>query len=294
MDFKENMNAKVLEVNDIIEKYLPKIEGYQKTVIDAMHYSTMSNGKRVRAILMLETYRLFGGDSKVVEPFIAAIEMIHAYSLVHDDLPALDNDEYRRGKKSTHAEYGEAMGILCGDALLNYAFETVTKAFDIECSPRVAYAYKILATKAGINGMIGGQVVDVESEGNEIDADTMLYIHKNKTAALIEAAMMVGAILASANVKEIAKIESLASDVGLAFQIQDDILDIISSSEVLGKPVGSDDKNNKNTYVKYNGLDKSKEEVKTLSNRAVSTLDSLDDSNEFLNELIKSMINREK
>ena len=254
----------------------------------------MSGGKRIRAILMLETYRLFNGNGKVINPFIAAMEMIQAYSLVHDDLPALDNDEYRRGKKSTHAEYGEAMGILAGDALLNYAFEMVSNAFDIECDMKVAKAYQVLAKKAGVYGMIGGQVVDVESEGIDIDSDKMLFIHEKKCGALIEAAMMIGAILAGANEDEIKNIESVAHDVGLAFQIQDDILDVTSTSEVLGKPVGSDDKNNKNTYVKYMGIANAKAEVERLSKRAIETLDSLDYSNPFLDELIKSMINREK
>ncbi len=294
MDFKQMMTKRVNDVEDILKNYLPTDEKLTFTITDAMKYSTLSNGKRIRAIMMLETYKMFNGDGDVINPFVAAIEMIHAYSLVHDDLPALDNDEYRRGALSTHAKYGEAMGILCGDALLNYAFETVAKAFDIECNERVARAFKVLATKAGITGMIGGQVVDVETEGYEIDADTMMFIHKNKTAALIEASLMIGAILAGSNEDEIAKVESIGTNVGLAFQIQDDILDVTSTTEELGKPVGSDDKNNKNTYVKYKGLEEAKREVEEISNRAIETLDSLSVTNEFLRELIKSMITRKK
>ena len=288
------MTERVAYVEDILKEYLPKDEKLTFTITDAMKYSTLSNGKRIRAVMMLETYRMFNGKGDVIKPFIAAIEMIHAYSLVHDDLPALDNDEFRRGILSTHAKYGEAMGILCGDALLNYAFETVAKAFDIECSVNVSKAFRVLTYKAGIHGMIGGQVVDVESEGQEIDTDTMYFIHKNKTAALIEAAMMVGAYLAGAVDDDVKKVESIGSDVGLAFQIQDDILDVTSTTDALGKPVGSDVKNNKNTYVKYKGLEESKREVELISERAIDTLDSLDVSNDFLRELIKSLVYREK
>ena len=294
MDFKQMMSERVEYVEDILREYLPDDNELTFTITDAMKYSTLSGGKRVRAVMMLETYRMFNGKSDVIKPFVAAIEMIHAYSLVHDDLPALDNDEFRRGLPSTHYKYGEAMGILCGDALLNYAFETVAKAFDIECNANVAKAFKILSEKAGIHGMIGGQVVDVETEGREIDADTMYFIHKNKTAALIEAALMVGACLADASDDDVKKVESIGSDVGLAFQIQDDILDVISTTKELGKPVGSDDKNNKNTYVKYKGLDEAKREVEMISMRSIKTLDSLSVSNDFLNRLIKNMITRKK
>ncbi len=292
MDFENELKSRTERVDSILEKYLPEAEGPQKTVLEAMRYSVMSGGKRLRPILMLETYVLFGGHDRVIEPFMAAIEMIHSYSLVHDDLPALDNDEYRRGRKSTHAAYGEAMGILAGDALLNYAFETVSSAFTIDQSPRTAGAFSLFAKKTGIFGMIGGQVVDVETEGKTISPETMNFIHEKKTAALIEAAMMTGAILAGASEMEITASGSIAHDVGLAFQIKDDILDVTSTSEVLGKPVGSDEKNNKNTYVKYYGLEKSEAEVELLSERALSDLVSLPYENPFLTELIKSLITR--
>ena len=167
MDIRAEIQTRVDEIEQIIKRYLPAEEGYQKTIMEAMNYSILAGGKRLRPMLMSETYRLFGGKSKVIEPFMAAMEMIHTYSLVHDDLPAMDNDEYRRGKKTTHAVYGEAMGILAGDALLNYAFETAAKAFDMEPDNRnIGKAMQILATKAGIYGMVGGQVVDVQSEVN--------------------------------------------------------------------------------------------------------------------------------
>jgi len=283
------------EIEKIIKEHLPKEEGYQKTIMEAMNYSILAGGKRLRPMLMLETYRLFGGTSKTIYPFMAAIEMIHTYSLVHDDLPAMDNDEYRRGRKTTHIVYGEAMGILAGDALLNYAFETASGAFQLEPeNPAVGQAMLVLARKAGIYGMIGGQVVDVESEGTVIDKEKLDFIHLHKTSALLESAMVIGAILAGANKEEQNLVEKAAGKIGLAFQIQDDILDITSTTEELGKPVGSDEKNGKNTYVAFEGLEKSKEDVKKLSESAMEDLQKLPYENPFLIELIKELIERKK
>lgn len=292
MDFQLELSKRCDAINKIIYAYLPEESGLQKTVMEAMNYSVLAGGKRLRPMLMQETYRLFGGNEQIVEPFMAALEMIHTYSLVHDDLPAMDNDEYRRGKKTTHAVYGEAMGILAGDALLNYAFETAAKAFDVSMEPKVAKALQILARKAGIHGMIGGQVVDIESEGKEISIDTLSYIHKNKTAALIESAMCIGAVLAGATEAEQKKIENAATNIGYAFQIQDDILDVISTTEELGKPVGSDEKNNKRTYVSMKGLDAAKADVAFYSQHAISVLNAFDVKNEFLTELVKMLITR--
>lgn len=294
MSFKEELRTKTEEIEKLLTTYLPQETGFQKTVLEAVNYSVMAGGKRLRPLLMKETYQMFGGEGKVVEPFMAAMEMIHTYSLVHDDLPAMDNDEYRRGKKTTHAVYGEAMGILAGDALLNLAFETVAGAFDIETSARAAKALQILSKKAGIYGMIGGQVVDVESEGQPLSREKLDFIYRLKTSALIEAAMMVGAVLAGASDEEVAAIERVANDVGLAFQIQDDILDVTSTLEVLGKPIHSDDKNNKTTYVTLEGLDKAKKDVEEISERALSTMASLEHKNAFLEELIRMLITREK
>ena len=281
------------EVEQIVTSFLPKEEGYQKTVLEAMNYSVSAGGKRLRPMLMLETYRMFGGTSKAIEPFMAAIEMIHTYSLIHDDLPAMDNDEYRRGRKTTHVVYGEAMAILAGDALLNYAFETAASAFVLdEGNPAIGKAFMILASKAGVYGMIGGQVVDVESEGKEIDADTLKFIHIHKTSALLESAMLIGAVLAGASEQQQRTVELAARELGLAFQIRDDILDVTGNTDELGKPVGSDEKNHKNTYVALEGLEKAKEDVKRYSESAIDRLKSLPARNEFLYELIEELIDR--
>lgn len=296
MDIKVEIAERTEKIETIIRTYLPKEEGYQKTIMEAMNYSVLAGGKRLRPMLMQETYRLFGGRSKVIEPFMAAIEMIHTYSLVHDDLPAMDNDEYRRGKKTTHAVYGEAMGILAGDALLNYAYETASHAFDMEPNnPGVGRAFQVLAVKAGIYGMVGGQTVDVESEGaSDMTKEKLDFIYRLKTSALIEASMLVGAILAGATQGEQKIIEEVAGAVGLAFQIQDDILDVTSTQEVLGKPIGSDEKNHKITYVTYEGLDKARADVAAISERAIAHMDSLVVKNEFLTELLRYLIFREK
>lgn len=296
VDIRTEIQKRTEEIDSIIEQYLPVEEGYQKTVMEAMNYSILAGGKRLRPMLMLETYRLFGGKSKVIEPFMAAIEMIHTYSLVHDDLPAMDNDEYRRGKKTTHAVYGEAMGILAGDALLNFAYETALTAFDMEPDNRnIGRALQILATKAGIYGMVGGQVVDVQSEDTgDITREKLDFIYRLKTGALLESSMLIGAVLAGATKKEQNTVEAAATEVGIAFQIQDDILDVTSSLEVLGKPIGSDEKNHKATYVTFEGLEKAMEDVKKYSNSAVERMDSLVVKNEFLKELLLYLIAREK
>lgn len=296
MEFNQEIAKRTEEIEGIIRSYLPKEEGYQKTIMEAMNYSVLAGGKRLRPMLMQETYRLFGGKSQIIEPFMAAIEMIHTYSLVHDDLPAMDNDEYRRGKKTTHAVYGEAMGILAGDALLNYAFETATLAFDIEPeNAGIPRALQTLARKAGIYGMVGGQTVDVESEGKSgMTKEKLDFIYRLKTSALIESSMQIGAILAGATKNEQKMIEEVAAAVGLAFQIQDDILDVTGTAEVLGKPIGSDERNNKTTYVTCEGLEKAKEDVKNISEQAIAKMDSLVVKNEFLTELIRSLTAREK
>ena len=296
MDIREEIRVHTEEVEQMVMKYLPEEENYQKTIMEAMNYSMMAGGKRLRPMLMLETYRLFGGKSKVIEPFMAAIEMIHTYSLVHDDLPAMDNDEFRRGKKTTHAVYGEAMGILAGDALLNFAFETALKAFDMEpTNVNIGKALQVLANKAGIYGMIGGQVVDVQAEGStDMTKEKLDFIYRLKTGALMEASMLIGAILAGATKAEQQTVENIAGEIGLAFQIQDDILDVTSTKEVLGKPIGSDEKNQKFTYVTFEGLEKAREDVAKITEQAVAHMDSLVVKNDFLNELLLFLIAREK
>lgn len=296
MSYKELKLEKIKEIESILESALPAKEGYQALIMEAMEYNLMAGGKRLRPMLMKETYELFGGKEKVIEPFMAAIEMIHTYSLVHDDLPAMDNDDYRRGRKTTHVVYGEAMGILAGDALLNYAFETAASAFSSypEKSLEIGKALQVLAKKAGVFGMIGGQVVDVMSEGKSISKEILDFIHELKTAALMECSMMIGAILAGADESEVQKVEKIAKNVGLAFQIQDDILDVTSTAEILGKPVLSDEKNEKTTYVTLVGLEQAKSFVESISNEAITMLHSLDNKNEFLEMLLTELIHREK
>ena len=299
MNFNEQLQQKAADAEDILKKYLPEEEGYQKKVIEAMNYSVLAGGKRLRPVLMKESFLLFGGQGEVIEPFMAALEMIHNYSLVHDDLPAMDNDEYRRGR-TTWTVYGEGMAVLAGDGLLNYAYETAAKAFDkaddLEEMKRVARALQILAEKAGIYGMIGGQNGDLEAEEGKLPLteELLLFIHEKKTAALIQAALMIGGILAGASDTEIRSLEKAAYDIGIAFQIQDDILDVTGNEKILGKPIGSDEKNHKLTYVSLNGLEKSKEDVKRLSGEAEEILSSFQEKNPFLISLIDSLITRQK
>ena len=296
MNFKEIQEEKVEQIEAILTEYLPKVEGFQSEIMDAMSYSVMAGGKRLRPMLMQETFLMFGGEGKVIEPFMAALEMIHTYSLVHDDLPAMDNDEYRRGRKTTHVVYGEAMGILTGDALLNFAFETAVKAFETapEKHAEIAKALKILAQKAGIYGMIGGQVVDVTSCGEHISKDKLDFIYELKTGALIESAMMIGAVLGGANKEEVRTIERIASLTGLAFQIQDDILDVTSTTEELGKPVHSDEKNEKTTYVTIKGLEQAVADVEQISGEAIMLLGTIQRENPFLTELLGKLVHRKK
>lgn len=295
MDFNKEFKQRQKEIEDIIISYLPQETGFQKIIFQAMNYSMLAGGKRLRPMLMLETFRLFGGDNRLLlNPFMAAIEMIHTYSLVHDDLPAMDDDEFRRGRKTTHIVFGEAMGILAGDALLNYAFETALEALFVSDDKRAARALKVLAQKAGVNGMIGGQVVDVQANDQIVQKDKLDFIYQLKTSALIEASMLIGAILAGAESEQLKKVEQIASDIGLAFQIQDDILDVTSTTEILGKPVHSDEKNKKTTYVSIEGIEKAQADVKEYSERASLLLEDFKVQNEFLNELIVRLISREK
>lgn len=292
------MQDKINYIEDVLRKYLPEKEGYQKIIFEAMEYALMAGGKRLRPMFMCEVYRMFGGaDMNVIEPFMAAIEMIHTYSLIHDDLPAMDDDDYRRGRKTTHIVYGEAMGILAGDALLNYAYETAVSALGCMADVnRVAKALAVLSEKAGVYGMVGGQVVDVSMNSKVPDADMLDFIYRLKTAALLEASFMIGGILAGASDEETAALEMIARNVGIAFQIQDDILDITSTTEVLGKPVNSDEKNDKTTYVYFFGIDKAREDVKKYSKAASDILKNLNTKGDktFVENLINDLIYRKK
>lgn len=221
--------------------------------------------------------------------------MIHTHSLIHDDLPAIDNDDYRRGRLTTHKVYGEAMGVLSGVSLLNYAYETMLKTFEMTSdADRVIRALKIMSEKTGIHGMLGGQSVDVENDGKEISREMLDYIYEHKTSALIEASMMAGAVLGGADEEQTALIEKAASAIGMAFQIQDDILDVTSTSQELGKPVHSDEKNHKVTYVTLFGVEKASEQVLQFSEQAQSILENLSNKNKFLTALIMEMASRRK
>ena len=303
MDFKRELKERTENIEKILAVFAPEEQGFQKTIFQAMNYSLMAGGKRLRPLLIQETYRLFGGSHEaVIHPFMAAIEMIHTYSLIHDDLPALDNDEYRRGRKTSHVVFGEAMAILAGDALLNYAYEIAAGAFDLAENDvefrRVARALQVLTAKPGIYGMIGGQVVDVEQEGEGLENPVLDFIHEMKTSALIECAMMIGAILAGAGAEAVEMIEKIGKNVGISFQIQDDILDVTSSLEVLGKQTHSDEKNHKTTYVTLFGVEGAVAESERLSNRAIEWLEALSKAgkagNPFLEELICQLVHREK
>ena len=296
MNFKEELERRIREIENIIQAYLPREKGFQKTVIEAMNYSILAGGKRLRPLFMKETYDMMGGGGKEIEPFLAAMEMVHTYSLIHDDLPAMDNDEYRRGRKTTHVMYGEAMAILAGDGLLNLAFETAAKAFQMGDDPaRVGRALALFAGKAGIYGMIGGQTADIEAEEKGgITEELLLFIHENKTAALIQSAMMTGAILAGASDRDVDRLEKIGYNIGVAFQIQDDILDVTGKTEILGKPVGSDEKNNKITYVTIKGLKQAQADQRALSEEAIALLGSFGRRKLFLEKLVEDLVTRNK
>lgn len=296
MTIEEQRESLLRGTEAVIEKFLPKEEGLQRSVMEAMNYSVRAGGKRLRPSLMLLAYRMFGGDGPVIEPFMAAIEMIHTYSLIHDDLPAMDDDDYRRGQESAHKKYGEAVAILAGDGLLNYSMETVMKAFLLSPteSNRIAAAIALLYRKSGIYGMVGGQTVDVETDGTgEVTKDQLDFIYRLKTSALIEGAMMCGAILGNASEEELKTVEALSREIGIAFQIRDDILDATATLEQLGKPAGSDEKNKKATYVTYEGIEKAEKDVKARTEKAMELLIALPGEKELLTEVLRSLVERD-
>ena len=295
MNFEERMKQRAQEVEAVIRRSLPEETGFQRTVLEAMNYSVLAGGKRLRPMLMEETWRMFGGEGEEIGLFMAAIEMIHTSSLIHDDLPAMDGDEYRRGRKTTWVQYGEDMAILAGDGLMIFAFEVAAGAFARTNHPeRVGEAVRILAAKTGIYGMIGGQTVDVELTGRPRTGEQLDFVYRLKTGALLEASMMIGAVLAGADERQVQAVERIAGDLGVAFQIQDDILDLTSTQEELGKPVGSDEKNSKNTYVSLYGMEAAQAKVEELSRRALEGLKGFEVRNEFLEELFIYLIHRKK
>lgn len=292
MDFKEELKEKVKIIDEYMEKFLPPEDKYPEIIHKAMRYSVFAGGKRLRPIMVMEACRAFGGDVEKAMPFACAIEMIHTYSLIHDDLPALDNDDYRRGRLTSHKMFGENMAILAGDALLHHAFETMAEACVKMNDIKYTKAMLAIAQGAGINGMVAGQVVDVISEGKEIDKDTLDYIHKNKTAAMIIGALKAGAEIGGASDEEIKNIERVGELVGVAFQIQDDILDVTSTLEELGKPINSDEKNHKVTYATMFGVEDASKIVLDMSNEALEILHSMGDRMEFLERLTEYLIRR--
>ncbi len=290
------------EINDIIYQYLPKSEEYTQLITEAMNYSVQAGGKRIRPIFIQEAYKLFTDreETEALHRFMAAMEYIHTYSLCHDDLPAMDNDQYRRGNLTTHAKFGEAFGILAGDGLLNYAYEVISEYMAKESDPteltKTAKAFNILSTKAGYKGMVGGQTLDVFFDKNEMydqKQEQINFIYENKTSALIEASFMIGAVLGGASDDEIQIMEQSAKNVGMAFQIKDDLLDLTSTQEVLGKPVLSDEKNGKKTLVTFLGQKEAEEMVEKLSKEAINKLSGLGKRNETLEQIIDLLINRE-
>ena len=296
MNFREELEERTRNAEDIIRKYLPKEEGFSVNLIKAMNYSMEAGGKRLRPILLGEMYKVCGGTGELAEPFMAGIEMIHTHSLIHDDLPAIDNDQYRRGKETTHVVFGESAAILAGDALLNYAYETAFKSFSLaeneEELKKTARALEILGKKTGIYGMLGGQGADVENDGKPLTREMVDYIYVNKTSALIEASLMTGAALAG--IEELTDVESIGRKIGLAFQIQDDILDVTGDEKELGKPVGRGEKNHKTTYVTLEGMEKAGQEVQRLTEEALELLSQLPGDKSFLRELFLFLCTRRK
>ena len=294
MNFNCELKNRVNKIEQILNEYMPKEEGYQKKIFESMNYSLKAGGKRLRPILTLEACKIVGGEEEDAIVFAVAIEMIHTYSLIHDDLPALDNDDLRRGRKTNHKVYGEAMAILAGDGLLNYAYEIMLKESIGKNDPeKYLKAINEIAKSAGIYGMIGGQVVDIESEGKKIDMDKLDFIHMNKTAAIIIGCMRAGAIIGNATDKQLEDITKYAKNIGLSFQIVDDILDIVGDEAKLGKNVGSDIDNEKSTYPSLIGLEKSKEVANQLIKEAKASINQISKDNAFLNGLAEYIVDRE-
>lgn len=293
MTVNEILNNYCNEIEEHLNLVLPESGEEYKSVINAMRYSLMLGGKRLRPVLLLEFCRLVCGEYKKALNFACALEMIHTYSLIHDDLPCMDDDEMRRGKPSCHIAFSESTALLAGDGLLTYAFETALTEDSVEADKKVKAA-NVLANLSGIHGMIGGQVIDLESEGKNADFKTIEKMYSLKTGALIRAAANIGCIIGGATKEQLNAADIYAKNIGLAFQIVDDILDITSTSEELGKKVGSDSKLQKSTYVSYYGLEESQKLVEELTSKAILALDSFNGDKTFLIELAKMLQHRRK
>jgi len=291
LEFLQELEEKIVEVNKSLNKYLEEKDCAQKTIYQAMNYSLNAGGKRIRPVLLIAAAELMGAESTSVMPFACAIEMIHTYSLIHDDLPCMDNDDLRRGKPTNHKVYGEAMATLAGDALLNYAFETMLK--NSQLSPNMTLAaMSEIATSSGIEGMIGGQVIDIESEGKTIDAVTLMTMHLHKTAMLIIAAVKVGALLGGGSREDLIAMEEFGRYLGIAFQIKDDILDVTGNEEILGKKTGADNLNEKSTFVSIYGLEQSEKMLLDYTEKAQEVLSQYGEKAHFLIELSKFLLSR--
>lgn len=299
-DFQNELDSRVQQTEEVIRRFLPVEEGYARTVMEAMNYSVLAGGKRLRPLFLRETASMYGARQELAEPFMAALEMIHTYSLVHDDLPAMDNDEFRRGQKTTWSVYGDGMAVIAGDGLLNYAYETALTAYDAAANEnekdRVFEALRILARNAGIYGMVGGQCADILTDRDQasLTPELLQYIHKKKTACMIESGFQIGAVLAGAPREDVLALGSIAEDIGLAFQIQDDILDVTGDQEELGKSIGKDALEGKATYVSMNGLEAAAGKVKELTEHALLAMDGLSQENDFLKTLVEHLMTRRK
>lgn len=295
MDFKNELINKATLINTELEKYIRKNECPEEILNQSMEYSLLAGGKRIRPVLIMATYELFKNDFEKTFPFAVAMEMIHTFSLIHDDLPGIDNDDYRRGKLTNHKKFNEATAILAGDSLLNYAYNLIINDI-INSSEEKEKDKKLIALKElsyGIDRMIAGEYVDTEFEGKEISSQYLEYMHENKTGALIKASVRIGAILADADTESIAKLTTYAEKIGLAFQVKDDILSEIGDSKELGKPVGNDKERGKCTYTTKYGLEQAQKMLNDITNEAVEIISSFENG-EFLKELALYIANRNK
>lgn len=291
LEFENILNNDIAIVERRLIELLPNCLDNQDVVVEAMKYSLLNGGKRLRPVFCLEFAKMCSCDRKDALDFACAVEYIHTYSLIHDDLPCMDDDDYRRGKPSCHKKFGEATALLAGDGLLTQAFQIIGDC-DLSDSKKVL-ATRLLAQNSGVLGMIGGQVIDLKYESETPDLKQLLSVHRLKTGALISAACLLGCIAAGADNDKISAASRFAYNLGIAFQIKDDILDVVGNSEILGKPVGSDAENEKTTYVTLEGLEKAQSDVEKLTNSAINELSAFD-NNEFVMLLAKKLVNRNK
>lgn len=291
MEFENILNNDIALVERRLIELLPNCLDNQDIVAEAMKYSLLNGGKRLRPVFCLEFAKMCSCDRKDALDFACAVEYIHTYSLIHDDLPCMDDDDYRRGKPSCHKKFGEATALLAGDGLLTQAFQIIGDC-DLSDSKKVL-ATRLLAQNSGVSGMIGGQVIDLKYESETPDLKQLLSVHRLKTGALISASCLLGCIAAGADNDKISAASRFAYNLGIAFQIKDDILDVVGNSEILGKPVGSDAENEKTTYVTLEGLEKAQSDVEKLTNAAINELSAFD-NNEFVMLLAQKLVNRKK